>query len=64
MTSKYTHMIWKTWDGEWNLELEDVAIYDIIHSQIMHEISVKNNNGGHKKWMICICALFVQKEVK
>ena len=31
-------MIWKTWDGEWNHELKDVAIYDIIHTQRMHEM--------------------------
>ena len=56
-------MIWKTWDGEWNLELEDVAIYDIIHSQIMHEISqskivmVDTKNG----WYVYVLYLYRKK---
>ena len=67
LTSKYTHMIWKTWDNLWIFQLEDVAVYKKIHSQRIHEmlqtkIVMKNKKikeeyvpGSRCKYVRSIC---------
>ena len=58
LTGKYTDVIWKIGEEDWIFGLEDVAIYNIMHYQRMHnmlqsKIIIKGTNHEVRTLRFC-----------